>query len=110
MKSVCRLLAFMVLKRRSLPSSVFKNPCKVLIIVIIRDMSSAMTMMAEIPAPTQMIMTGPSAILGRELSMTKCGSSIFLAVSHHQSAMAASMPSAVASRNASSVSARVTPM
>ena len=39
--------------------------------VTMREMASAMKMMASVPAPTTMMITGPSAILGRLLSTTR---------------------------------------
>ena len=41
--------------------SVFKNPFRISKMVTIKEMASPMVIIAPIPAPTQMIMTGPQS-------------------------------------------------
>ena len=121
LKSVCRLEGITTLVntcRRSAPnvrtivtisSSVLKKPFSISSTVTINEIASAITMMACIPAPTQTIKTGPSAILGRALSTTKNGSQMRESVFDHHNSTARPTPSTVPSKNPISVSIQVTP-
>ena len=51
--------------------SVARKPLSISSTVTISEMARAMTMMAWVPAPTQMMITGPKAIFGRLLSTTR---------------------------------------
>ena len=50
---------------------VARKPASISSTVTMREMANAMKMMASVPAPTTMMITGPSAILGRLLSTTR---------------------------------------
>ena len=47
------------------------NPFNISIIVTIKEMASAIVIIAGVPAPTQIIMMGPRATLGKLLSTTR---------------------------------------
>lgn len=57
--SICNLFALKVFAILIFSGSVFKNPFSISKIVTIRDIASAITIIAEVPAPTHIIITGP---------------------------------------------------
>ena len=57
--SICNLDALNVLAIFINSLSVFKNPFKFSKIVTIKDIATAITIIAGVPAPTHMIMIGP---------------------------------------------------
>lgn len=57
--------------------SVFKKPCNISKIVTIKDIAKAMTIIAFVPDPTQIIIIGPNATFGRLFNTTKNGSNTF---------------------------------
>ena len=61
------------------------------------------------PAPTQIIIIGPRAILGRLFNTTKNGSNIFDKKSDHHKNMATIIPSIAPDENPIIVSKQVTP-
>ena len=82
---VWNLLALNVFISFNFNSSVFINPWYIFIIVIIVDINSAIIIIDFIPAPDQIIMIGPSAILGKLFIKVKNGSIIFASVWKYQS-------------------------
>ena len=66
-----RLVAPKVRAILMLSGLVARKPASISSTVTMREMASAMKMMASVPAPTTMMITGPSAILGRLLSTTR---------------------------------------
>lgn len=56
---ICNLLALKVLAIFIFSLSVFKNPLSISSIVTTREIASAITIIAEVPAPTHIIITGP---------------------------------------------------
>ena len=89
--------------------SVLINPFKISSIVTINDIASAITMIAEVPAPTHIIITGPKAILGRLFNTTKNGSDTFDKNLEDHKIIAIIIPKAVPDRNPTIVSYTVTP-
>ena len=71
---------------------------------------TVMNTMAEDPVPNQMMMTGPSAIFGRELSTTMYGSSTRRAPSLHHRSRAMLVPRTTAMAKPASVSQSVVPI
>ena len=59
LNNICNLLALNVLAIFITSLSVFKNPFKFSNIVTIRDIAIAITIIAGVPAPTQIIIIGP---------------------------------------------------
>ena len=57
--NICSLFALNVLAIFIFSSSVFKKPFNISNIVTISDIASAITIIAEVPAPTHIIITGP---------------------------------------------------
>lgn len=57
--SICNLFALKVLAIFIFSSSVFKNPFRISSIVTTKEMASAITIIADVPAPTHIIITGP---------------------------------------------------
>lgn len=94
------------IRSRSVP----RKPLSISSTVTIIEMASAMTIIAFIPAPTQIIITGPSAIFGRLFSTTRYGSITRDKNGDHQRITASSPPNAAPSRKPISVSVTVTPM
>ena len=76
-------------KRRSIRTflifslSVFRNPLSISKIVTITDIARAITIIALIPAPTQIIIIGPKATLGKLFNTTKKGSDTLDAKGNH---------------------------
>ncbi len=68
--NVCHFDAPSVCMSISLLFSTLINPLKVLSIVTKSEIASAIVIIADWSVPIQMIMIGPSAILGRALSTT----------------------------------------
>ena len=79
-----------------------KKPHEIIIII-----STSIVTIDDVPTPTQIIIIGPSAILGRELSTTIYGSRIFRRVSLLQSKIASITPPNVAIKNPIMASYRV---
>lgn len=73
----CNLVAPNVLAILIFSLSVFMKPCKMSRIVTIREIARAMTIIAEVPEPTQIIIIGPRATFGRLFNTTKNGSKTF---------------------------------
>ena len=71
---------------------------------LISEIINAIVMMAAFPAPTQIIIRGPRAILGREFSTTTYGSVTRLRKSFHHNATAIKVPRAVDNRKLTTVS------
>ena len=65
------LLALNVSMSFSLPLSTSLNPVKTVIIVVTTDINSVITIMAPIPFPTQNIIIGANATLGKAFNTTK---------------------------------------
>ena len=80
------------------------------IIVIMIVIKIQITTILCIPAPTQIIITGPSAIFGREFSTTMYGSKIFRSVSLHHNKIAIKQPTTVEIIKPNSVSNKVIPI
>lgn len=59
----CSLFALKVLAILIFSLSVFKNPFKISKIVTTKEIASAITTIAEVPAPTHIIITGPKCNL-----------------------------------------------
>ena len=57
--NICNLLALKVFAIFIFSLSVFKNPFNISKIVTIKDIASAITIIAPVPAPTHIIITGP---------------------------------------------------
>ena len=76
------------------------------IVVITTQINMHITIVAPVPDPTQKIIIGPSAILGKLLRIIKYGSKIFLNLSFHQSRTAITNPIKVARINPKIVSYR----
>jgi len=102
--NIWNLFALNVLAIFIFSSSVFKNPFKISSIVTINEIASAITIIADVPAPTQIIITGPRAILGRLFSTTKKGSATLDKNLDHQSIIAIIIPSIVPDRKPTIVS------
>ena len=68
---ICNLEAPMDFKRSSLFSSVDIKPFSIFSIATIRPISTVMKTIALLPVPHQIMISGPSAILGRAFSTTK---------------------------------------
>ena len=68
---ICRLDAPNVRAIFMLSASVARNPASISSTVTISEIASAIKMMAPVPAPTRMMITGPRAILGRLFSTTR---------------------------------------
>ena len=56
---ICNLLALKVFAILITSLSVFKKPFKFSKMVTIKEIATAITMIAGVPAPTQMMITGP---------------------------------------------------
>ena len=67
---ICHLLARMERNSKIFPLSVSKKPFSMVMVVITTEISTAMVIIAVFPVPAQIIITGPSAILGKLLSTT----------------------------------------
>ena len=65
--NICSLFALNVLAIFIFSSSVFKNPFNISSIVTIKDIASAITIIAEVPAPTHIIITGPKCYPGKTI-------------------------------------------
>lgn len=63
--SICNLLALKVFAILIFSGSVFKKPFNISKIVTINDIASAITIIAEVPAPTHIIITGPKCYFGQ---------------------------------------------
>ena len=59
--SICHLLALKVFAILITSLSVFKKPFRFSRIVTIKDIATAITIIAGVPAPTHMIITGPQS-------------------------------------------------
>ena len=70
-RKIWLLVAPKVAAMRMASRSVRRKPPSISKTVTIREIASAIKMMASVPAPTTMIITGPRAILGRLLRTTK---------------------------------------
>ena len=71
---ICNLLAPKVLAIFIFSLSVFIKPCKISKMVTIREIARAITMIACVPEPTQIIIIGPRATFGKLFNTTKNGS------------------------------------
>ena len=107
---VCILVAPSVRISRWFSPDISLKPESTVIIVTIVEMRSAITMIASIPAPTQTMRIGPSAIFGRALSTTIYGSKILARVLLHHMSTAMSVPRSVPIIKPATVSNVVTPM
>ena len=65
------LLALKVFINIILPLSTSLNPVKTLIIVVTKDINNAITIIADVPLPTQKIIIGANATLGNAFNTTK---------------------------------------
>ena len=90
--------------------SVARKAFNIVIIATIMPMSTAINIIALLPLPTQTIIIGPNAILGKLLSTTTYGSNTFLNLSDHQSSSAIRYPKHTEIAKPKSVSYRVIPM
>ena len=95
---------------RSLFLSVAQNAASMCMIATISPTSTVIKMMALLPVPNQIMISGPSAILGSAFSTTMYGSSTLRSVSLHQSARAIATPNTTAIKNPATVSPKVTPI
>ena len=76
-------------------------------IVTINDIASAITIIAGIPAPTHIIITGPNATLGKLFNTTRNGSDTFDMNGDHHSIIAIITPINVPKVNPANVSVSV---
>ena len=72
--SIWNLLALKVFAILIFSLSVSIKPCKISSIVTIKEIASAITIIELVPEPTQIIITGPRATLGKLFRTTKNGS------------------------------------
>ena len=93
---------------RTAPSSVSRKPDSISSTVTISEIAIAINTIARVPAPARMMITGPSAILGRLLSTTRYGSLTRETNGLHHSSTAISTPAAAPSKKPHSVSSTVT--
>ncbi len=100
----------MDLRSRILFLSVATNAASMCMIATMMPTSTVNTRIALLPVPNQIMMSGPSAILGSAFNTTMYGSNTFLSVSLHQSASAIPTPSTTAIAKPARVSQRVVPM
>lgn len=77
--------------------------------VTIREIDSAITIIAGVPAPTHIIITGPKAILGKLFNTTKNGSETLDKNLDHHSIIAIIIPKIVPDTKPIIVSKHVTP-
>ena len=96
--SICNLFALNVLAIFINSLSVLLNPFNISSIVTINEIISAITIIAGIPAPTQIIITGPKAILGKLFKTTKNGSDTLEIKFDHHKIMAIKEPNIVPSK------------
>ena len=76
-------------------------------VVITTQISTHIVTIAFVPAPTQIIISGPRAILGRLFKTTIYGSKTFLNFSLHHKSIAIKVPRRVAIKNPKIVSYKV---
>ena len=86
----------MLFKSKIFPSSHAIKDESIVIVVMTMQISTHIKIIAFVPAPTHKIMTGPSAIFGKEFKTTMYGSKIFLTFSFHHKRTAIKYPSTVA--------------
>ena len=84
--------------------SVFINPFNMSSIVTISDIASAITIIAGIPAPTHIIITGPNATFGSAFNITKNGWATLEINGDHHSIIAIIIPIPVPNKNPTTVS------
>ena len=89
--------------------SVFKKPFKISNTVTIKEIASPIVTIAPIPAPTQIIMTGPSATFGKLFKTTKYGSDTFDKKGDHHKQIAIAIPNRTPEMKPINVSVNVTP-
>ena len=109
LKKVCVLVAPIERISRSFPSSQARNPPSTLMTVTITHISTVIVTIAFMPAPIHTMIIGPSAIFGRELSVTIYGSNTRRAVLLDQSPTAMKKPSALETTKPTMHSRRVMP-
>ena len=102
--STCRRVAPNVAAILRYSGSVRRKPASISSTVTIRLMASAMKMMARVPAPAMMMITGPSAIFGRLLSTTRYGSATRAMNGDHHSTTLTKRPMAAAPAQSPSAS------
>ena len=85
----------------------FISPFKIFNIVTISEIASAITIIAGIPAPTHIIITGPNATFGSAFSITKNGSDTLEMNDDHHRIIAIITPIMVPKENPTNVSIHV---
>ena len=107
---ICHLFAPIERIRRILLSSVAIKADRTCMMAMMMPTSTVINTIASLPVPNQMMMSGPSAILGRALRTTMYGSMTRRSVSLHQSTSATANPRTTAIAKPASVSQSVTPI
>ena len=97
-------------RSRILLGSVARNAESMCMMTTMIPTAIAINTIAFDPVPNQMMMSGPSAILGSAFKTTMYGSSTLWRRSFHQKARAMIHPSATATTSPMRVSSSVTPM
>ena len=105
----CNFVQLKVLAIFIFSLSVSRNPFKISSIVTTSDIAIAIVIIAGVPAPTHIIITGPNATFGKLFNITKYGSATLLRKSDHQGNIAIIIPIPVPSKNPIRVSWQVTP-
>ena len=101
---ICHLFALKVFAILIKFLSVDIKPFNISRIVTIIEIASAITIIADVPAPAQTIIIGPSATLGKLCRIIRNGSATLEAKSDHQSKKAIIVPNMVPSKNPTKVS------
>ncbi|OLA44778.1 MAG: hypothetical protein BHW39_05945 [Firmicutes bacterium CAG:552_39_19] len=96
---ICLLVAPIERISKIFPASVSIIPPSDVRMVTTMQISTVIIIIALAPAPTQIIITGPNAILGKLLSTTTYGSVTFRKKSDHHNAAAMAMPETVDTAN-----------
>jgi len=107
--NTCNLVALNVFAIFSNSLSVFINPFRISRTVTISEIANAINIIAPIPAPTHIIITGPSAILGKLFKTTKNGSATLDKKLDHHKIIATITPRIAPDTNPIIVSKQVTP-
>ncbi len=107
---ICNLVAPIERKSRILFLFVERKAESICMVDTMIPTKTVIKIIALLPVPNQMMIRGPSAILGRAFSTTMYGSKTLHSVSLHQRASAMTTPNPTAIKNPISVSAKVTPI
>ena len=107
---ICHLLAPIVFNSVIFDTSVSKYPLSKEMVVTIMQIKIPMVTMALVPAPIQIIISGPSAIFGKLFKITRYGSSTLRVKGNIYKSKASKAPNTVLIAKAQRVSDSVTHM